>query len=218
MYSGFVIGIAALVGIILFFISLKLLGRFSWLFHWVRGTLGLAFLLATIFVLLIARDLLTYKQLFNDQAVATLTFTEVKEQEYSVEVSFVFDERSEQYTIYGDQWQMDARIIRLNGLFTLVGAKPGYRLDRLSGRYFSLEDERRKSRSIYTLTESIPYTDFWSFLYDKGTNVPWVEAVYGSATFLPMADNAIFQVSLSRSGLTASPVNEPAETAIKGWQ
>jgi len=218
MYSGFVIGIAAVIGIVLLLISLKLLGRFGWLFHWIRGTVGLSLLAAVAFVVFIGIDLLTYRQILNDQAIASLTFSKIDEQEYKVEVSFVFEERVEEFTLKGDQWQMDARIIRLNGLLAVMGAKPGYRLDRLSGRYYSLEDERRKKRSIYTLAQSTSYTDFWSFLYKNDAKVPWVEAVYGSATFLPMADKAIFQVSLSNSGLTAVPINEPAKSVVNNWQ
>ena len=218
MYTGFVIGIVALIGVILLIISLKLLGRFGWFFQWIRGTVGLVFLAALVFVVFVGLDLVTYRQILNDQAIATLTFSKIGEQEFNVEVNFVFEERVEEYTLNGDQWQMDARIIRLNGLLAVLGAKPGYRLDRLAGRYYSLEDERRKARSVYTLMESKPYVDFWSFLHKEDTNVPWIEAIYGSATFLPMADKAIFQVSLSNSGLTATPINEPAETVVNDWQ
>ena len=218
MYTGFIIGIAAVFALVCIFFSIKLLARFSWVLHWVRGTIGLAFLTLSIVVVVVAMDMLTYKEVINDQAVATLTFSQVKNQEYSVEVSYVFKDKTDLYTMHGDQWQMDARIVRLSGFLTTLGAKPGFRLDRLSGRYYSLVDERRKTRAVYKLDESNAVIDFWSFLHSKGNKVPWIEAVYGSATYLPMADKAIFQVSLSDSGLTAKPINEPAENAVQDWK
>lgn len=218
MYTGFIIGIAAVFALVLFVLSIKLLARFGWILQWVRGTIGLAFLAFGVVVVVVAMDMLTYKEVIDDQAVATLTFSQVKEQEYSVEVSYVFQEKSDLYTVHGDQWQMDARIVRLRGFLTTLGAKPGFRLDRLSGRYYSLADERRKTRSVYKLDETNATIDFWSLLHSNGNKVPWIEAVYGSATYLPMADKAIFQVSLSDSGLTAKPINEPAENAVQDWK
>jgi hypothetical protein len=44
-----------------------------------------------------------------------------------------------------------------------------------------------------------------------------VDAVYGSATFLPMADKAAYAISASQTGLIARPLNEAARNAISGW-
>jgi len=45
--------------------------------------------------------------------------------------------------------------------------------------------------------------DVWKALHTKGSMVPGIDAVYGSAAYLPMADSASFQLSLSYNGLTA---------------
>ena len=52
-------------------------------------------------------------------------------------------------------------------------------------------------------------------------NAHWlsiVDATYGSATFLPMADGAIFSVSMGSSGLVARPLNDRADLALKEWE
>jgi hypothetical protein len=48
--------------------------------------------------------------------------------------------------------------------------------------------------------------------------MPIIDAVYGSATYLPMADGALYEVSLSHTGLLARPLNASAEEAINTWR
>lgn len=218
MYSGFVLGIAAVVGGLAFFLGFSILRRFNWVLGWLRGTVGLVFVGIAIASAVVALDMNSYKKLMVEQPLATLTFTKTAEQKYAVEVSMVLENSTQTYELNGDQWQMDARIVRWKGIMVTVGAKPGFRLDRLSGRYYSLEDERRKKRTVYELKSSKYGVDFWSFLHDNDELIPLVEAVYGSAAYLPMADKAIFQVSLSRSGLTAEPINDPAKIAVDSWK
>ena len=49
-------------------------------------------------------------------------------------------------------------------------------------------------------------------------HIAWVDAEYGSATFLPMADGALFTVKLSSTGLVARPENDRATIAIQDWE
>ena len=38
--------------------------------------------------------------------------------------------------------------------------------------------------------------------------MPWADALYGSAVYVPMSDGARYQVVVSQSGLVARPLNE----------
>ena len=42
---------------------------------------------------------------------------------------------AKQYVLYGDQWQIDARVVRWKLPALMAGVPPLYRLERLSGRY-----------------------------------------------------------------------------------
>jgi hypothetical protein len=44
-----------------------------------------------------------------------------------------------------------------------------------------------------------------------------MDALYGSATFLPMADGALYEIKVSQSGLVARPLNQAARDAVAGW-
>lgn len=206
--------------ILLALVCLYFAGRFlaskSWIMGWIRGSIGLVFVALAVLFVLMVKDFFSYQKLLEEQTLATLNIEELGKQHYRVNVEFILDSRQETYDLRGDLWQMDAKIIRWLGFFRAIGAKPGYRLDRISGRYYSLEDEHRFDRTVYSLHESTMGMDVWRWLQNSGSFVPWVEAVYGSATYLPLVDGAIYQVRLSNSGLTAFPVNSVAEKAVAG--
>ena len=100
---------------------------------------------------------------------------------------------------------------------SLLGLKPGYQLDRIQGRYFALEDERSKERTLYSLSRDPLGMDIWRQAREGWSFL--VDARYGSAAYLPMADGAIFEVTVPPSGgLIGRPLNGSAQQAVAGWQ
>jgi hypothetical protein len=89
-------------------------------------------------------------------------------------------------------------------------------LDRIGGRYTRLEDERSQPRSVYSLNQP-QRIDLWDLVHRYHSWVPWMDALYGSATFLPMADGALYEIKVSQSGLVARPLNQAARDAVAGW-
>jgi len=217
LYSGFA-SITIVLALVAVYFGLKLVGRGEWLLAWLRGCAGLAFLLLAILMLLVGLDLFSYDQLMQNKSLGTISFSKDGEQEYTAKLTLNHENTEEDYILRGDQWQIDARIISWTGVLKMFGAKPGYRLDRLSGRYYSLEDEHRKQRSVHQLNSSDYFVDSWSWLQSSGNAVPLVDAVYGSATYLPMEDGAFYEISLSATGLLAKPMNDVAEQALRRWQ
>ncbi|PCK03492.1 MAG: cation/multidrug efflux pump [Alteromonadaceae bacterium] len=218
MFFGAFAVVYGLFTFLFLFLGARLLGKFNWVLHWLRGTVGLVFFAIGGFIVFIALDLWSYKQLLIEKPIVMLSFEKLADKEYHVELNFVDEGITQSYIVSGDQWQLDARIIRWKGFFRSLGARPGYRLDRLSGRYFSLEDERRGKRTIHQLRVSEYGIDAWDWVNSMDGLFPWIESGYGSATYLPMADGAIYQVSLAMDGLTAKALNDNAESAIKRWR
>jgi hypothetical protein len=62
--------------------------------------------------------------------------------------------------------------------------------------------------------DSLYGVDVWKIFHSNPGWVPVVDAVYGSATYLPMKDGALFEISLSNTGLVARPINEVAREAV----
>jgi len=116
----------------------------------------------------------------------------------------------------GDEWQLDARVVTWKPPATILGLEPVYQLERLSGRYSSVDRERSEQRTVHGLAEERPL-DLWSLARKFPKMTPGIDAFYGTATYLPMADGARFRVTLSRDALIARPVNDAARNAVGDW-
>jgi hypothetical protein len=128
------------------YFGLKMVGKGRWIIAWMRGSVGLGLLALAVFMVLVSLDLLSYKQLLSEKTLGTISFSQNDTQDYTATLTLIHEGSENSVVIYGDQWQIDARVIAWTGFLKGMGAKPGYRLDRLSGRYYSLEDEHRKKR------------------------------------------------------------------------
>lgn len=189
--------------------------RHKWVLQWIKGTCGLITLALAAWLVLVAVNLYGFHELSAETPIATVSFRNVGVQSYIATVTGV-EGKSRDYALRGDQWQIDARVVKWKMPLALLGLKPGYQLDRISGRYYSLEDERSKPRTVYSLHGDTPGIDIWQRAREGWSFL--VDARYGSATYLPMADGAIFEVSVTPGGLIARPVNGSARKAVSGWR
>lgn len=200
------------IGLIALFGAFKALIKSGWFIKWLQGSAGFLALLLTVLTILLTIDLLGYFRAQEGQALATLTFTKMDQQEFDVEL-VRSNNSKDLYRLNGDQWQLDVRLIDAP-IFSFDGL-PSYKLDRLSGRYLSLEQERTELRSIHGLAGDSGL-DFWQHL-TGGSGLGLLEAQYGSASFMPMVNGAIFQVVLLENGIKAEPVNEIARRSLGEW-
>ncbi len=205
---------ALLLVLVIFLLIIAARSLFSkgWILKWLRGTFGLSALMLTALGCILALDLLSYFKSEDGEVLATLKFSQLQEQEFEVELVDVMG-ASNVYKLWGDQWQLDVRLIHMQGL--LSSKLPSYKLDRLSGRYLSLEQEKNSQRSAYGFVKN-NYIDTWPWL----VNQKWLSMIQvknGSAAFMPMSDGAIYEVKLSHKGLMAVPINEQARVAVESW-
>ncbi len=216
MYLAITFLIAILALLLVFWGGRVLLGG-SWVFGFIRGTIGLLFLGAALLIVLVAADVYSYRNLAEEHSVGTVSFKKVGEQLFEAKFSDA-DGLAQHFELHGDQWQLDARMLKWKGSLARWGIQPAYRLDRLSGRYLTLQDERTKERSVHQLVGSNYGVDVWQSLRGVDKKLPFVDAVYGSATFLPMEDGAVYEVRITHNGLLARPLNQQASSALKEWQ
>jgi len=156
-----------------------------------------------------------YDQLVDEQYVGRIQFSQSAPEHYVARL-MVENEQDRMYDMLGNEWQMDARVVTWKPPATLLGLDPIFRLDRLSGRYSEVDDERTRVRSVHALSEPVTM-DVWQFARKYPKLLPGVDAHYGTATYLPMADDAIFEVTMTRTGLIARPANEAAAQAVGQW-
>lgn len=207
----------ALIALLLVFWGGRVLMKGTWVFGFIRGSIGLLLLAGALLVVLVAADVYSYRNLADEHNVGTVAFRKLGEQHFEARFSDE-DGLGQQFELHGDQWQLDARLLKWKGPLARWGIQPAYRLDRLSGRYLTLQDERSKQRSVHQLTGSNYGVDVWQSLRRIDKKLGFVDAVYGSATFLPMEDGAVYEVRITHNGLMARPLNEQASSALDEWQ
>ena len=157
-----------------------------------------------------------YFQLVDEQVIGQIKFSESAPEQSVARLMLENEERDRMFEILGDEWQMDARVVTWKPPMTLLGLDPIFQLDRLSGRYSDVEEELSKHRSAHALSEPVTL-DVWQFARKYPKLMPGVDAHYGTATYLPMAHGAIFEVTMTRTGLVARPVNDAAREAVGEW-
>jgi hypothetical protein len=121
------------------------------------------------------------------------------------------------FQLRGDEWQIDARVLKWRPMGSLLGLDTLYRLERLSGRYGDVASERSETRTVHDLAQD-PGFDLWALTRRYQSYLPLADALYGSAAFVPMAEGAEYAVTVSTSGLVVRPVNDAARKALGGWK
>lgn len=161
-------------------------------------------------------NLQSYQRLTAEQPAGTLDFKRIGYHQFNGVLTLPSGESAE-FELRGDEWQVDARLLKWHGLADLLGFDTAYRLDRISGRYTNIDDERSQPRTVFPLNAP-ERVDLWTLTQRYHSWLPWVDALYGSAAFLPMADGARYVLTVSQSGLVARPVNQTASQAVGEWR
>jgi len=180
------------------------------------------FLLLASSAFLLASNLYTYQRLVYEQPIAEIEFKQLSEQEFSADISALDSVFKQTVILRGDEWQLDAQVLSWQGVATLLGLDANYRLHRISGRYLDISEEQQRPRSVFSLIKKSAYIedetfDLWQFAHKYQNWLQWVDAVYGSAVFLPMTDGARYSVAITRTGLIARPANDEARNAVSRW-
>ena len=169
---------------------------------------------AAIAAALLALALHGYGRLTTETPVARLSFSQTAPQAFEAQLELA-DGRRLLLPLVGDEWQLDARVVKWRAWAVLAGLDPVYRLDRLSGRFLDIERERSGARSVHDLGEG-RRLDLWRIAQSHPDWLPFVDTEYGSGAYLPMRDGAAYEVTLSPLGglvarpLAAAPGSDPA--------
>ena len=205
----------AALGVILFVFGIQRIWRRRIVAGSFEGLVGLLLLAIAALIAAISINLYTYDRLTHESKIAEISFRGIGRQHFRAVVTF--KNKGEILDLRGDEWQIDARVLKWHGLAVLIGFDTLYRLDRLSGRYRDITQERTGLRTVYSLSEE-QGLDLWMAARRYARWIPWVDAVYGSATYMPMVDGASYTVSVSSTGLLARPSNDIAGKAIGEWR
>ena len=171
----------------------------------VRMIVGLVLLGCAGLVALVGTALLGWHRLAAEALVATIDTRALGAQRYAVGVELPDGTRRE-VEIDGDDWQLDARVIKWKTTAVVLGAPPLYRLERIGGRWHSIEQARSGPYTIHALSEPATAIDPWLLLRQLPERVDWIDADYGSAAWLPMVDRGRYTVLVDEDGTVSYEV------------
>ena len=193
-------------------------GRRMFQFRPVRRLFGLLLVALGCVSGLLALSLVQFFRLTADTPVALIEVRQQAEGQFLVHAS-AQGVGNKQYVLYGDQWQIDARVVRWRLPALLAGVPPLYRLERLSGRYQDTARERSATRSVHAL-DDWPAPDLAQVKRLVPNWLPFVDVQFGSAAYMPMFDGARYQVYLDpRGALFIRPADAATAERLKqlGW-
>jgi hypothetical protein len=169
----------------------------------VGGTLrtlsGLLLIALAGVALLLSASSHAYRALTREEVAARITVTPTGPQRF--DATFRFPDGSEAiFALAGDELYVDAHVIKWRPWASLLGVHTAYDLDRVAGRYRSIDDERAKPRTVYELGPE-KAIDLASLRKRFAWLSPLYDAEYGSAAFVPAASPRELTLTVSTSGL-----------------
>ncbi|MCK9539612.1 hypothetical protein [Dokdonella sp.] len=159
-----------------------------------------------------------WHRLTSEALLAHIDTHQLAPQRFAVVVTTPDGTRRE-IELRGDEWQLDARVIKWQPWAVALGAPPLYRLDRISGRFRDVASEAAQPRSVAALADQ-PALDAWQLKQRFPRWLPWIDADYGSAAYLPMVDDGHFSVTLAAGGglvARAADAATQARMQAAGW-
>lgn len=167
---------------------------------------------------LLALTLVQFVRLTTDVPVASVYMQQQTPQSFLV-TTLVQGQDEQRYPLTGDQWQIDAKVIRWKLPALLAGVPPVYAFERLSGRYEDLQQEKTSIRSVHDLSDW-PVPDLAVLKRVFPDWLPFVDVQYGSAAYMPMVNEGRYQVYVDpRGGVVIRPEDQATRDALRerGW-
>ena len=177
---------------------------------------GLVVFLAFMLVLLVYSNLHTYQRLTYEAPIADVYLRQLGTQKFQLSLSFSEQDKDQRYfVLHGDQWQLDAKILKWKGWANLLGLDSFYQMDRVSGRYADISQGSQRLPSMYDLSAGETRgLDIWRMKQLFKTRISFVDTLFGQGVYMPMKDGAHFKVSIGQSGLLVRPENAIAKAAV----
>jgi hypothetical protein len=206
------IAIAAVLGILGLWLAFSAFGALvrARLFRFAfRAVLSVLLLAAGAVMGIVALGIEGMQALTKEETAARIKVVPSGPQRYDATVTFA-DGRVESYDLAGDDIYVDGHIVKWTPLANMLGLHTSYRLDRIAGRYRSVEQENTARRTIYAIGNPAMID-----LVSLGRRLPLrdiFDAEYGSASYVPVAAPGELELKVSTTGLLLRPVAPGAGT------
>ncbi|HUA80843.1 MAG TPA: hypothetical protein VL997_10755 [Dyella sp.] len=208
--------LAILTGIVLLFALAQLLSARQHVHHRRHLAAAAHTLLLLVLIALaallggVAMSLRGYRFLSEEEPVVQVDARILTPQRWALTVTWP-DGATRNVQLTGDDFQVDAFVLKWKLPAMLAGLPPLYRLDRISGRYDNANQEMNAPRTVIDFSQA-GTGDLFDLKKQVPSWFPEVDTVFGSAAFLPLVDGGHYNVSLMRTGaLVARPDEATAQ-------
>ncbi len=140
-----------------------------------------------------------YRALTHEEIAARISVHPEGPQRFRAVFVFADGSRAE-FALKGDELYVDAHILKWTPLANLLGLHTAYELDRVSGRFRAIEQERAETRTVHPLGLDRSL-DLFDLRRRHAFLAPLLDAEYGSATFVPADRPAEIELRVSTTGL-----------------
>jgi len=177
-----------------------------------KFSLGVVVLFAAFSIVLLMATIYTYDRLTGETLIAELRFDATGDRQYVAHLRTGDRCEDRAFPLYGDQWRIDAEFLKWKYWALLLGLDSQYRLDRLEGRYRSVEDQNSQHNVAHALSERTAVDvvglaeslGSWNFLLD---------ATYGSSTYQDIDVDDVYYVYRTTTGIITRHERRPVESA-----
>lgn len=192
--------------------GLRFLRRRRWLGGVFAGLVGALLLSLAALAGVISVGVQGYRALTLETVAAKVRTEPTARQQFRATVTLA-DGSLHMFDLAGDALYVDAHILKWRPLVNIIGLHTAYELDRVSGRYNKVGEERALPRTVHSLAEE-KVLDAFDLVRRFPALRLLVDAEYGSATFVETRGPAEFEVRVSTTGLLvrrvpAAPARRP---------
>lgn len=170
------------------------------------GFLGLAGVVAFA-----GLNLQTYRALTKEREVVTISFEAAPTAETYTATLIYPGGDTDRFELSGDEWNLNARVIKFQPFSNMLGYDSVYKLDRLYGRY---EDVGRADETVGVRLNANPGLDVRELARQHGGRFGIQDASYGSGVYNPMADGLAYRVYMTQNALIARSANAATRARV----
>jgi hypothetical protein len=145
-----------------------------------------------------------YRALTLEEVAATVTTVPTGAHAFQAFVEYA-DGRDTTLYVLGDQLMVEAHILKWHAFANVLGVHTWYELDRLTGRYLDISDERSEPRTVHSL-KTDKRVDLYHLARRHFLLALLVDTEYGSATYVQVTRPARFEIRVSTTGLLVREV------------
>jgi len=147
----------------------------------------------------ISVGMMGYRALTREDVAAHIVVKPTGRQRFIATFRFP-DGREATYELAGDEFYVDAHILKWHPYANMFGLHTAYEIDRVAGRYRAIKDERDAMRTVHAIARDKP-VDLYALGRRYTFLAPILDAEYGSATFVPVTRPAELELRVSTTGL-----------------